>query len=304
MASSTPVQPPPRLVVNADDYGYFRSVTRGILATVDSGAVTATGVLANGPALAEYAPALRERPELDVGVHLNLTLGEPVTAGMRARLVPSGGRFPGRAGLLSALLTGALRPGEVVAELRAQIERCLELGLTVRFLNGHEHVHMLPTLFSRVRALASEYGVAFVRFVIPEWRAASGLRPGALARSAVLQALALLQGGGGLSRGPTLLGAGVSGRLTAAALDARLARVAPGSDYELMCHPGYRDPAEVRDPALLAFHHWDEERELLAGPGLRARCEARGVRLVRFRDLAAPALAAGSPADQPPRRKS
>ncbi len=296
MTPPVPEPVPPRLVVNADDYGYFRAVTRGILATVDGGAVTATGVLANGPALVEYAPALRERPEVDVGVHLNLTLGEPLTSGMRVRLAPRGGRFPGRAGLLGALLSGALRPADVVAELRAQIERCLGLGLAVRFLNGHEHVHMLPTLFPRVRALAGEYGVVFVRFVTPEWRTASGHRLGALARSAVLQALALLQGGGGPSRGPTLVGAGVSGRLSADELDARLDRLAPGRVYELMCHPGYRDAAEVRDPRLLAFHHWDEERQLLAGPGFRARCEARGVRPVRFRDLAdAPVAARSNP---------
>jgi hypothetical protein len=273
-------------VVNADDYGYFRAVTRGILETVDAGAVTATGVLANGPALAAYASALRERPEVDAGVHLNLTLGEPLTGGVRERLARSGGRWPGRAGLLAALLTRALRPADLMAELRAQIERCLGLGLVVRFLNGHEHVHMLPGVLPRVRALAAEYGIAFVRIVTPEWRSGTGgLRAGPLARSAVLQALAWLHWRAGPVPGPRLVGAGVSGHLTTADLDRRLARLAPGRDYELMCHPGFRDDGEVRDPGLLAFHHWDEERKLLAGPGFRARCEAFGVRLARFRDL-------------------
>ncbi|MCU0934892.1 MAG: ChbG/HpnK family deacetylase [Gammaproteobacteria bacterium] len=286
MAAQDPVRPPARLVVNADDFGYFGAVTRGILETVDAGTVTATGVLANGPALAEHAGALRERPEVDAGVHLNLTLGEPLTGGVRERLSGSGGCWPGRAGLLAALLSRALRPADLMAELRAQIERCLGLGLVVRFLNGHEHVHMLPGVFPRVRALAAEYGIAFVRFVTPEWRTGTGgLRAGHPARSAVLQMLAWLHWRAGPVRGPRLVGAGASGQLTAADLDRRLARLVPGRDYELMCHPGFRDAGEVRDPGLLAFHHWDEERELLAGPGFRARCEAFGVSLARFRDL-------------------
>ena len=283
MLPAAPLQLP-RLVVNADDYGYFAAVTRGVLETLDAGSVTATGVLANGPALPRYAEALRDRPGVDVGVHLNLTLGEPLTAGLRGRLGASGGRFAGRAGLLAALATGRFPLAEVVAELRAQVERCLALGLAPRFLNGHEHVHMLPGILPRVGALAAEYGIPHVRFVTPEWRA-GGLAPGPLARSAVLQVLALLQRGSRPRGGPTLLGAGVSGRLTRAALAARLAHLAPGRDYELMCHPGSRDPEEVGDPALLAFHGWDEERELLTGPGLRTLCLARGVRLVRFRDL-------------------
>ena len=76
-----------------------------------------------------------------------------------------------------------------------------------------------------------------------------------------------------------------SGRLDPAYFEQTIPRLQPGEVYELMCHPGYRDPEEVGDPALLAFHGWDEERELLTGPGLRTLCAARGVRLVRFRDL-------------------
>ena len=36
-------------------------------------------------------------------------------------------------------------------EWRAQIERCLDSGLRVSFLNSHEHLHMLPALFPVAR---------------------------------------------------------------------------------------------------------------------------------------------------------
>ena len=39
---------PSFLIVNADDYGYFPGISRGIIDAHKDGVVTATGVLANG----------------------------------------------------------------------------------------------------------------------------------------------------------------------------------------------------------------------------------------------------------------
>jgi predicted glycoside hydrolase/deacetylase ChbG (UPF0249 family) len=63
------------LIVNADDYGYFRCVSKGILTAATRGIVTATGVMANAPRFVEHAAMLRDCDSLDVGVHLNLKIG-------------------------------------------------------------------------------------------------------------------------------------------------------------------------------------------------------------------------------------
>ena len=42
---------PVHLIINADDYGYFPCISKGILEAASSGAVTATGILANSPDL-------------------------------------------------------------------------------------------------------------------------------------------------------------------------------------------------------------------------------------------------------------
>ena len=70
---------PSFLIVNADDFGYFRCVSRGIVQSHTRGIVTATGVLGNSPNLRDDALLLFQYPDLDVGVHLNLTFGEPLT---------------------------------------------------------------------------------------------------------------------------------------------------------------------------------------------------------------------------------
>src|ERR1041384_950574 len=121
----------PRLIVNADDYGYFGCVSRGIVEAAAQGIVTATGRFANSPRFAGDARG--------------------------------SGRFPGKFSLAFALLSGLLRPDHVRAEWRAQIERCLDIGLRVRFLNSHEHVHMLPSLSGVVAELAAQYGIEHVR---------------------------------------------------------------------------------------------------------------------------------------------
>src|SRR5437764_15069926 len=86
-------QPPVYLIVNADDYGYFPCVSRGIAAAAAMGAVTATGILANSPRLEEQIDWLRSSPRLDCGVHLNLTNGGPLTSAMARRLGRREGRF-------------------------------------------------------------------------------------------------------------------------------------------------------------------------------------------------------------------
>jgi hypothetical protein len=272
------------LVVNADDFGYFDGVSRGILAAIDAGAVTATGVMANGPALRRHVRALRDRTEVDTGVHLNLTLGDPLTRALGGVLVGRPGGLPRPAALARAVLTGGLRVAEVKGELRAQIDRCLDAGLPVRFLNSHEHVHMLPGLYSAVRALAAEYGVRFVRFVRPEWGGSLGVGAGGVARALLLGFLALLHPG--RRPGPRLIGTGPSGRLSLAYLQHRLRRLAPGEAWELMCHPGYRDASDHPNPWLASFHRWEEELALLTGAPFAELCAELGVARVRFRDLA------------------
>ena len=82
-----------RLIVNADDFGLTQGVSRGILEAGRTGIVTSTTLLVNR----EIPPAQLEELQasgLGVGVHLNLTLGAPVSSPRRvSSLVDAEGRF-------------------------------------------------------------------------------------------------------------------------------------------------------------------------------------------------------------------
>lgn len=271
------------LVVNADDYGYFHCVSRGILEAAAHGIVTATGVFANAERFADDAPALRDCAALDAGVHLNLTSRQPLTSDMRVVLARWGGRFPGKFTIARAVATGSVPLQAVEAEWRAQIERCLQAGLTLRFLNSHEHVHMHPRLFPLVQALADEYAIAHIRFTTAATAQARGA--GALARSAIVNALAAAVRGRLKRPVARFLGLESSGHVGPENLDALTAELKPGEVYELMCHPGHLDRAEVTDPRLLSYHDWEREFAALTDPGVRSMLETRGICLVGYRDV-------------------
>jgi len=269
----------PRLIINADDFGYFDGVSAGILQAASAGVVTATGVLANGPAFDQTAAALRDHPEVDVGVHLNATHGSPLTAEFATRQTSVG--LPDKTRLAAQLLTGRLPIAVVENEWRAQIRRCVEAGLRIRFLNSHEHVHMLPQLYRVTLKLAREFGVSSVRYTSGALEPAQGFA--AAFRSLALKLVSrrsVPQPGT-----PGLLGLSPSGRINIAYVRGILPRLRPGSVYELMCHPGHEDPATAAHPKLRRYHDWRGELQCLLSTEFRTELARHSVQLVRYRDL-------------------
>lgn len=173
----------------------------------------------------------------------------------------------------------------VAAEWRAQIETCVSSGLPIRFLNAHEHVHMLPGLMPIVRALAGEYGIAFIRRSAPDWFYAGSARH--LVRNGLMQILTTINARHAqVGAMPRMLGLSVSGRLDLPYLRVALSRLRPGEVAELMCHPGYVEPSLPTDSPLRAYHDWEAELRLLTGEGLRQLLHREDLSLIRFSDLA------------------
>jgi len=272
-----------QLVINADDFGYFDGISAGILEAIRAGVVTATGVVANTEAFERSAAQLAALPQADAGVHLNATWGEPLTLQLRAALATNRGALPRKGHLFTALLLNRLPCHAIATEWKAQIDRCNAAGLTVRFLNSHEHVHMHPRLYPVIAALAREYRIPFVRHTTAD--AASFSNPSAALRGLLTNAVARLNRPAGNT--PTMLGLGPSGQLDMKYLRRALPRLKSGVSYELMCHPGRDDAAAAANLRLRAYHKWTSELECLLDPEFRRMLDAYNVRIVRFRDLVA-----------------
>ena len=80
------------LIVNADDYGLSPGVNQGVLAAHRLGLVTSATLMANLPAA--VAAVAAAPPTLALGLHLNLTTGEPCAGAARVpSLVDASGHF-------------------------------------------------------------------------------------------------------------------------------------------------------------------------------------------------------------------
>lgn len=156
------------LVVGADDLGLSEGVDRAIVDAHRRGIVRSTSLLVTFPRGAEAAAlALAER-DLEVGLHLDLVEGRPVTDPARVpTLVGADGRFRGLAALAASLATGRVRLTEVATELRAQVARARELGAPALAWDSHRHAHLLPQVARVVGALGRELGARWIRRAAP-----------------------------------------------------------------------------------------------------------------------------------------
>ena len=132
-----------KFILCADDYALTPAVSLGILEAVEAGRLDATGAMTarpHWPAAAKDIASLGDA--VQVGLHLDLTLGPPLTA--MPRLAP-GGRLPSIGRMIRLSRTGALPEEEIRAEIAAQIDAFGEhYGRAPAFVDGHQHVQMLP----------------------------------------------------------------------------------------------------------------------------------------------------------------
>jgi chitin disaccharide deacetylase len=243
-----------RLIVNADDWGLSRGVSEGILAAHRHGIVSSTTVLATADLDREQVARLRDSG-LGVGLHVNLTLGAPLTRGRS--LVDGAGRFVRDARRAAARVSAA----DVRAEVQAQVER-FESALKRRptHLDSHHHVGLHPPVRDVVLEVARELDVA-VRSQNAEIRGR--------VRSARLRTPDHFFG----ESGPDAY--------WSADRTVRHLRELPAGVSEFMCHPGWVD-------AELAYSRYGRQREtemIGLGAAARATAAALGIALCTFADL-------------------
>ena len=276
----------PRLIVNADDYGLSPGVNAGVLAAHCDGLVTSATLMANLPAAAE-AVALAP-PTLALGLHLNLTTGEPCAGPARVpSLVGADGRLLRLDRLVLRLGLHQVRPADLEREVTAQIERALQLGAALDHLDGHHHIHLHPAVRPIVLRLAPTYGIRAVRCpdeTPPLGREAPRDRLRRLGVGAAARRLRPRAAAAGLATADHFRGLALGLAFDTAALVATLAAL-PAGITELMCHPGYPD-AELAQRTSYAA---GRERELaaLTSPAAAAVVRARGIRLTTYRALRA-----------------
>ncbi len=157
-------QPKRNVVLCADDFGLSEGVSQGILELAHMGRISATSAMTNCPWWPRMAAELnRLEGRIAVGLHLTLTTGRPL--GAMPRFAPEG-RFPENPSVVARALEGRLPLEEIRAEIDRQLAAFVAaLGRAPDFVDGHQHVHVLPGIRNALLAAlkARELGGLWLR---------------------------------------------------------------------------------------------------------------------------------------------
>lgn len=146
-----------KLIINADDFGLSEGVSQGILEAMKHGVITDTSAIVCAPAFKKCAAMALNQGMTEMGVHLFLTMGRPITSpSLIPSLVDNDGCFYSR----EAFFTKDIDMKEAQRELEAQIRYFKSCGLTLNHLDSH---HGLMTksddMAELIMKLAKTYGV-------------------------------------------------------------------------------------------------------------------------------------------------
>lgn len=147
-----------KLIVNADDYGRTKNISNAIRKAHNEGIVSSTTVMMNLPGAEEAVRlAKEETPTLGLGVHLNLTFGEPLSPRMKVdSITESQGGF--RSKKFYFQHANEIELKDVEYEWRTQIETFLKYDVLLDHLDSHHHIALTsPGLWSLFLKCAHEY---------------------------------------------------------------------------------------------------------------------------------------------------
>lgn len=260
-------QPEILLIVRSDDMGAAHAVNTACMQSVTKGIARSIEVLVPAPWFPEAVRMLKQHPEIDVGVHLDLTSEwENVKWGPVSKNVPSlvddnGHFFPTtrqRNGYPpnTGFLESDYKLGEVERELRVQIETALRLLPNVTHLSAHMGTATsTPALRALVGRLADEYRLPIE---IPNLR-----------------------------RMPGFGGSGTTPAEKEATLIRNLEALTPGL-WLFIEHPGLDTP-EMRAIGHLGYENVAADRAGVTTAFLSEKVKATirrlGIRLVSYRDI-------------------
>ncbi|MDP3706446.1 MAG: ChbG/HpnK family deacetylase [Legionellaceae bacterium] len=131
------------IILCADDFAQNEAISEGILSLAKLRRINAISCLVNSVHWNEMHPELAGVKQTNfIGLHLNLTFGQPLSAMWRKH---EGEGFTGLPRLLKKTYFNTLDLQVVTAEIQAQVDIFTHtMHVYPDFIDGHEHVQQLP----------------------------------------------------------------------------------------------------------------------------------------------------------------
>jgi chitin disaccharide deacetylase len=270
------------VVLCADDFGLTEGVSRGILDLARRGRLSATSVMSHRPWWRILALDLAGVDRsLGVGLHLTLSLGQPL--GKMRQFAPHG-VFPSFADVLRRSLLRQLPADEIGQEIDHQLSAFQAgLGRPPDFVDGHQHVHVLPGVREPLLAALEARGWKELWLRDPSDRTGAILRR----RVAAPKALVVKELSRGFRTAAQLAGFVVNQGFSGfspfdpardVAADFKLFFQELGPRPVVMCHPGHADAELHGLDAVVATR--EREYAYLASDDFSALLKKRAISLV------------------------
>lgn len=279
MAEAEAANGPRSLVLCADDYGMNGGISEAILALAETGRLSATSCMTTAPGWATSALGLRPLGgRIGIGLHLSLTWGRPLGP---MPLFAASGAMPPLGVVVRQALLRRLPEREIAEEIGRQLDAFVEaMGHAPDFVDGHQHVHVLPGIRRALLDVLTQRGLAG-----RVWLRDSGDRiPSIMARRLAGPKALLVHG---LAEGFRAAAAeagfatnegfsGFSHFDPARPVGPDMARylTALGPRPLVMCHPGQTGPGDAEDEIAAARHR---ELAYLASAAFGDLLAARGL---------------------------
>lgn len=283
-----------KLIITADDLGIDEKVNRGIIEAYEKGVLTSTSLLMNAPATQDGIELSKNHPGLEVGLHLSIVEGISLR-NLKSSVTDKLSYFEDRICLkrnwksfLRNYFTGCINLRELKEEMELQFKAFQSVFKHIPFVNGTQHMHLLPSVFKITLDLSVKFKVGAMRLPKLYWPNPLWLNK----RLPFLLGFELL-GSAARSRlrftkikTPSFVhGMQYAGHLDSRKLRLILTHMQSGTN-EIVMHPGYRSEGLARDlPWAYSKFNWDIERLALISEDIRSFLKIKGIRLIQFADL-------------------
>ncbi len=287
------------LIINADDFGLCEGVNKAIAEAHKNGILTSTTLMTNMPSAEEAIKIAKQLPTLGVGIHLNLTQGQPLSNAPLVRMLANtNGEFAYSANKLAwkSLVSSKFRAA-IRAELAAQIQWAIDRGVQPTHLDSHKHIHSFPAIYKIVCSLAKQFNINSIRFTYeptkvfyPPWPPADKDGPKRTRFVRMMARINRLQNPKFLKTKATY-GIAHTGKIDInffKALSSELSTPASccrktAAGAEVMTHPGYIDGLEKFKTRLVEQRRL--EFDTLCSKEVRKFLQDAGVKLIHYGQL-------------------
>lgn len=257
-----------------------------------SGILTSASLMVGAGAARDAVQRAKRLRSLRVGLHLVLVDGRAVLSKRDIPdLVNEEGEFPSdpvAAGMKYFFQPGVRR--QLEAEIRSQFEAFLDTGLRLDHVDGHNHLHLHPTILGLILKVGPEFGLRAMRLPyeppLPSWRASRrGLLRKFTGWMLLFPWIALLKAR--LKRhcigsNDFVFGLHDTGRLHRELL-LRILQHVPQGVTEIYCHPATRRCADL-ERVMPGYWH-EQEFEALTSPAVKEAIAASGFQRIALGEL-------------------